>query len=84
MNQGRGEGSGGGGVYTIRLHGNSKPLLDSFLFHFFFLHDIEICNVRCSPAEDLLPVDGVEVDDLVGLGRNDAVVERSRWRGSGV
>lgn len=74
---------GGGGFTQLGFMGIQNLFSIAFSF-IFFLHDIEICNVRCSPAEDLLPVDGVEVDDLVGLGRNDAVVERSRWRGSGV
>lgn len=36
-------------------------------------------NVSNSPSEDLLPVDGVEVVDLVGFGRNHSVAERSCW-----
>ena len=51
----------------------------SFIFYY-----IEVEKVGCLPAEDFLPVDGVEVDDLVGLGRNDAVVKRSWWRRAGV
>lgn len=35
------------------------------------------------PSEDLLVVDGVEIADLVGFGRNHTVAEGSRrWRGA--
>ena len=85
--RGRGGGGGGGGGegrYAIRPHGNSclSPAIDQLVINScFFFHNIEIW---CSPAQDLLPVDGVEVDDLVGLGRNEAVVKRSPWRRRGV
>lgn len=90
MNQGRREWLGVGlwvgvGGNASRFHGNWSPLHNS-LPHTFFLSWMwpRHWKVEFSPAEHLLPVDGVEVDDLVGLGRNKAVVKGSRWWRGGV
>ncbi len=58
-------------------------VIDSCLFFFTLRRGLKR-RESCSPAQDLLPVDGVEVDDLVGLGGNNSVIKRSRWRTSGV
>lgn len=51
----------------------------------FFLFEIQTgFEEHLSPAQDLLPIDGVEVADLVGLGRHDAVVKRRCRRRSAV
>lgn len=50
-----------------------------FRFLFFFL-----LNFWCSPSKNFLPIDGVEVGDLAGLGRNNSVVEGGWRRRAGV
>lgn len=52
-----------------------------FLFFCFFFSQMKLNN---SPSEDFLPVDGVEVADLVGLGRYDAMIEGGWRRRTGV
>lgn len=79
------EGAGSGG-YASRFHGSWRPLHNNFPPWFIPAMNMTriLRKVEFSPAEHLLPVDGVEVDDLVGLGRNNTVVEGSWWWRGGV